>query len=174
MTDAITMALAAAQTETTTHLWTPSQAVTFTPHVLSQTFGDGRALFRITTINDRPRWWLIRGCSTWTEDNDDHDGLTTLYDEIDEIIQAIADEFGGLPNMESETCPEDYVDHATGLPFDPADLVYPAIDDRTGSFWSHADWPNLPGVELVPHPVPPRGHHRIRILAERYAATADA
>lgn len=168
MTDPITAALAAAQVETTTTLWT--HPVTFTPRVLERTFGDGRALFRITTINDRPRWWLIRGCSTWTEDNDDHDGLTTLYDEIDEIIQAIADEFGGLPNMESEDNPEEYVDHATGLPFDPADLEYPAIDDRTGSFWSHQDWPDLPGVDLVPHPVPPRGHHRIRILAETVTA----
>lgn len=168
MTDTITAALIAAQVETTARLW--GDTVTFTPRVLERTFGDGRALFRITTINNRPRWWLIRGCSTWTEDNDDHDGLTTLYDEIDEIVQAIADEFGGLPNMESETDPEDYVDPHTGAPFDPCDLVYPQIDDRTGQSWSHVDWPDLPGVALVDHPVPPRAHHRIRVLAETVAA----
>ena len=124
----------------------------------------------LTTINDRPRWWLIRGCSTWTEDVDGHDGLVPVYDEIDEIIQAIADEFGGLPNMEDPDSPEEYVRPGTGEPFDPVDLRYPEIDDRGGSFWSHEDWPDLPGVDLVPHPVPPRGHHRIRILAEPVAA----
>jgi hypothetical protein len=172
MTDPITAALTAAQVETTATLWT--QPATFTPRVLERTFGDGRALFRVTTINSRPRWWLVRGCSTWTEDNDGHDGLTPVHDEIDEIIQAIADEFGGLPNMESETCCEEYVDPATGEPFDPADLVYPAIDDRTGSSWSHEDWPDLPGIDLVPHRVQPRAHYKTRILAERHAATIDA
>ena len=107
MINTITAALTAAQVETTTSLWTPSNTVTFTPAVLDQTFGDGRALFRVTTINARPRWWLVRGCSTWTDKNDAHDGLTPIFDRIDEIVQAIADQFGGLPNLHDENADDD-------------------------------------------------------------------
>ncbi len=167
MSDAITAALAAAQGEITTHLWTPDHPVTFAPRVLPHVFGDGRALFRVTTINNRPCWWLVRGCSTWTEGNDpDDDAFEPLIDRIDDVVQAIADEFGGLPNMESEEDPEAYVDHATGGPFDPADIVYPQIDDRTGTSWSHEDWPDLPGIALVAHPEPRAAARGIRILAE--------
>lgn len=164
MTDPITKALAAAQVETTTHLWTPKHPVTFTPAVLEEALGDGRALFRITTINGRPRWWLVRGCSSWqVSDGEAPENIIEPGDEvidwIDDIVQAIADEFGGLPNMEDEN--GDYVDHDTGLPFDPSDIVYPQIDDRTGSFWERVDWPDLPGVALEPHPYAPN----VRILA---------
>lgn len=167
MTDAITATLSAAQTETTAHLWTPSQTVAFTPRVLSRTFGDGRALFRVTTINNRPRWWLVRGCSTWTESNDpDNPAFEPVIETIYEIVQAIADEFGGLPNMEDERDPEAYVDPATDKPFDPADIVYPQIDDRTGTSWAHEDWPDLAGVALVAHPEPQAAARGVRILAE--------
>lgn len=154
MIDAITAALTAAQVETTTSLWTPSNTVTFKPVVLDQTFGDGRALFRVTTINARPRWWLVRGCSTWTDRNDAHDGLTPVFDRIDEIVQAIVDQFGGLPNMHDENADADdegYVGD-DGLPFDPINIRFPQIDDRTGSSWGRVDWPDLPGVTLEPHP----------------------
>lgn len=167
MTDAITRALIAHQTPVTAHLWTPSDAVTFTPAVLDHVFGDGRALFRVTTINSRPRWWLVRGDSGWSEDRDGPEGTTEaerdlFIDHVDDVVQAIADEFGGLPNMEDENDAEAYVDHATGKPFDPADLVYPQIDDRTGTFWQRIDWPDLPGVAFAPHPF----DRTVRILAE--------
>jgi hypothetical protein len=165
MTDPITDALAAAQTETIAHLWTPSDAIAFTPAVLSHAFGDGRALFRFTTINNRPRWWVIRGCSSWTESNDAHDGLVPVHDHADEIVQAIADQFGGLPNMLGETEDVEYVDDE-GRPFDPADIVHPQIDDRTGASWGHLDWPDLAGVTLAHHPVEAVRRLGIRILAD--------
>lgn len=164
MPDAITRALVSAQTETRAHLWTPSNEVVFTPPVLDRVFGDGRALFRVTTINNRPRWWVVRGCSTWTENNDPHDGLVPVHDHIDDVVQAIADQFGGLPNMLGEDEDVEYVDDE-GRPFDPADIVHPQIDDRTGTSWSHLDWPELAGVTLEPHPVEAMRRLGIRILA---------
>lgn len=173
MEDLLTAALRAVQAETTVHLWTPAQPTTFTPHVLERTFGDGRALFRFTTVNARPRWWLVRGCSSWTENNDPHDGLTPVIDAVDDVIQAIADECGGLPNMhaeydvgEDEEEDDGYVDPVTGGPFDPIDIRYPQIDDRTGSSWAHEDWPDIAGVTLMPHPGLRAEGGRIRILAE--------
>lgn len=47
------------------YLWTPADAITFVPRVLPTIYGDGRALFTIATINQRPAYWVIRACSTW-------------------------------------------------------------------------------------------------------------
>lgn len=47
------------------YLWTPADAISFTPRVLPHIYGDGRALFALATINQRPRYWVIRACSTW-------------------------------------------------------------------------------------------------------------
>lgn len=47
------------------YLWTPADAITFVPRVLPTVYGDGRALFTIATINQRPAYWVIRACSTW-------------------------------------------------------------------------------------------------------------
>lgn len=44
MPDERTQRLKAVQKPTRSYLWTPDDSITFTPQVLSKTFGDGRAL----------------------------------------------------------------------------------------------------------------------------------
>lgn len=151
----VTVALRDAQVPTAAHQWTPDHGIEFTPATSSCVFGDGRALFRVTTVNSRPRWWLVRGCSTWTAQNDPHDGLEPIADHIDDIVDALSEEFGGVPMRDGE---DEYDVDAT-------EIVYPAIDDRIGTFWDHLDWPDLPGVGYEPHPNDALRTRGIRILA---------
>lgn len=162
MMDRIHEALVNEMAPVTKHLWTPKFPVTFTPVVLDKVFGDGRALLRVTTINSRPRYWYVRGCSSWIEEEQDGVEGEPVIDHIDAIVQAIADQFGGLPNMHDEEEEEEYVDPVTGLRFDPADITYPQIDDRVGTAWEIVDWPDLPGVAMTSHPV----KKGVRILPE--------
>src|SRR6202012_2280696 len=57
--------VAAIGREESGYLWVPADAITFSPRVLPKVYGDGRALFALATINQRPAYWVIRGCSTW-------------------------------------------------------------------------------------------------------------
>lgn len=52
------------------YLWIPEHSITFVPRLLPTIFGDGRALFTIATINQRPAYWVIRACSTWGSGHD--------------------------------------------------------------------------------------------------------
>lgn len=45
-------------------LWIPEDAITFVPRVLPKVYGNGRALFALSTINQRPAYWIIRACSS--------------------------------------------------------------------------------------------------------------
>ena len=42
------------------YLWTPADTISFIPRVLPTVYGDGRALFALATINQRPAYW-VRG-----------------------------------------------------------------------------------------------------------------
>ena len=148
----VTALLRAAQAPVTRYLWTPDNSITFTPAVLSETFGDGRALFTLTTINNRPAYWIIRGCSSWrVSDYDAPDGAEEFSEHVDEIITAIEEEFGTTAYYEMNAQGR-WVDEETKrfIPYRYVD--YPVIDPSMGSSWGRMDWPNLPGLETVPHP----------------------
>lgn len=151
--DAITTALRAAQSPIRRCLWTDADAITFTPAVLEQTFGDGRALFRITTINNRPAYWIFRGCSTWETglDYNAPDDAPEFIDQVDDIVSAIEDEFGGLSSYERNKNGV-WIDSETKR-FVPREwTAYPAINDEHGCSWGRLSWPQLDGIALVDHP----------------------
>lgn len=150
----ITAALRAAQKPVTRHLWVPEDAITFTPAVLGTIFGDGRALFAITTINNRPAYWLFRGCSTWQLDLDccrRREEMGDIRDHLDDIITAIEEEFGTCDYYELNAAGR-WIDTETGRFVPMSWAEYPVINTRDGSAWGRRDWPDLPGVELEQHP----------------------
>ncbi|MER9768927.1 hypothetical protein NKJ09_23015 [Mesorhizobium sp. M0189] len=151
--DAITQQLRAAQKPITRCLWTEADAITFTPSVLEQTFGDGLALFAVTTINNRPAYWIVRGCSTWSAGDGYRapDDAPEFGDMFDEVLTALEDEFG------STSCYERnrngiWIDQETKK-FIPQDWAeYPTVNDECGCSWWRLDWPDLEGVTFAPHP----------------------
>lgn len=134
------------------YLWTPADMITFTPAVLDQPFGDGRALFGLTTINNRPAYWLFRGCSSWKiSDYDAPDGATEIAEFIDDVLRAIEEQFGGVSCYERNSR-GDWIDSETKQ-FVPRSWVeFPVLDDETGCSWWREDWPSMEGVRLERHP----------------------
>lgn len=141
------------------YLWVPSDAITFTPRVSPMIYGDGRALFNIRTINQRPAYWVIRACSTWgCGDDDDDDALGPDFgDMTDEIMTDLEEAFGRgrcgysgnslfwpkkerLRNCQCEECSDRY-----------ARARWPMVDDYGGCSWSRINWPM--GFDTVPNPL---------------------
>lgn len=140
------------------YLWTPANMIRFTPALLPMFYGDGRALFTLATINQRPRYWIIRGCSTWGcgLDREDSEG-PDIVEFIDDIMIALEDAFGRgrcgysgnslfwprrerLQNCRCEECDE------RGW-----QAKWPMVDDYCGCSWSRMDWPDE--FDTVPNPV---------------------
>lgn len=160
MTDPISLRLQALQLPITAHLWVPADAITFTPHVLSKVYGDGRALFYVGTINSRPAYWIIRGCSTWMvhSDYDAPDGSVDVADMIDDIMNDLEEEFGRAESdVDYEWDDEDRIVDLNADVDGPrfmsvADISYPTVDYGGGAHWGRADWPNEIDQPLVDHP----------------------
>ena len=144
------------------HLWTPSDAITFVPRLLPTIYGDGRALFTIATINQRPAYWVIRGCSTWGCGSDREDAPGPDFAEMtDQIMSDLEDAFGRgrcgysgnslfwpkkerIQNCQCEEC----VDSHTAR--------WPEVDDNGGCSWSRIDWPK--GFNTIKNPLSWRGN----------------
>jgi hypothetical protein len=155
------------------YLWVPSQSITFTPRLLDTIYGDGRALFTIATINQRPAYWVIRACSTWGSGDDREDATGPDFGEVtDQIMTDLEDQFGRgrcgysgnslfwprkerLRNCQCEECDEKRFK-----------ARWPMVDDDGGCSWSRCDWP--PGFTSVPNPLSWRGN----LLAEEGRADA--
>lgn len=161
--DAITEKLIGAQHPVRDWLWIEKDAITFTPQVLHEKFGDGRALFKLASINSRPAYWIIRGDSSWSVlDYDAPGDAVDFGEQTDEISFALEDEFGRA------NCGEDFhwegdkiIDEETGEELTESDISYPVVNWGGGCSWCRMDWPDLEGVELMPHPF----NQRYRILA---------
>jgi len=140
------------------YLWVPSDAITFVPRVSPTIYGDGRALFRITTINQRPAYWVIRACSTWGcgYDRDDAPG-PDFAEMTDAIMSDLEEAFGRgrcgysgnslfcprkdrLRNCQCEECDEKRFK-----------ARWPMVDDDCGCSWSRTDWPK--SFDTVPNPL---------------------
>lgn len=142
------------------HLWVPADAIEFTPRVLPRVYGDGRALFALATINQRPAYWVIRACSTWGSGLDRGDAPGPDFAEFtDEILTDLEEAFGNgrcgysgeslfYPKSERscdcEECQDDYI------------AAWPEVDGYGGYSWSRIDWPA--GFEVVPHPLSGMGN----------------
>ncbi|HEY0125013.1 MAG TPA: hypothetical protein VGC14_25265 [Rhizobium sp.] len=137
------------------YLWDPAYTIEFTPRVLPLVYGDGRALFTLATINQRPAYWVIRGCSTWGCDMDRGDATGPGFGELtDDILTDLEEQFGSgrcgyqgeslfYPKDERhcdcEECQDDYV------------ASWPEVDGYGGCSWSRSDWP--PGFEVKANPL---------------------
>ena len=59
----------------------------FEPVLLNRVFGDGSRLLQVFPINERPRYWVVRVDASVAGDRD-------VHEIIDEIAEAISDQFG--------------------------------------------------------------------------------
>jgi hypothetical protein len=140
-----------------TWLWIEEHAFWFTPKVLPMIYGDGRALFSLSTINQRPRYWIIRGCSSWGCGSDREDGDGPDFGEFsDEILTDLEEAFGNgrcgysgnslfWPKKERKlSC---RCEDCTEAPV----AKWPMVDGAGGCSWSRLDWPKA--FATVPHPL---------------------
>lgn len=141
------------------YLWTPADAISFVPRVLPTVYGDGRALFAMTTINQRPAYWIIRACSAWGCDCDRETSQGPNFAEFtDEILTDLESAFGEgrcgysgnslffskrerLKSCQCEQCAEEPV------------ARWPMVDGVGGCSWSRMNWPK--GFPTVPNPLNP-------------------
>lgn len=134
---------AAIEVERHAYLWTPDDGVDFVPRVCSDIFGDGRALLRLTTMNSRPRFYVIRIDSSWdVEDYRAPAGSPNLRDFLDDIAYSLEDQFGDGRAREEDDEPDD----------DESVRDWPAFDCDNGMSWGRMDWPVGIPAELDPHP----------------------
>lgn len=143
------------------HLWTPADAITFTPRVLPKVYGDGRALFALATINQRPAYWVIRACSTWGCGHDREDAAGPDFAEMtDEILTDLEDAFGrgrcGYSGNSLFWPKRERIQHCQCEECeDTWRARWPVVDGEGGCSWSRIDWPA--GFETEPNPLYWRG-----------------
>ena len=157
------------------YLWVEGDTKPFKPALLTIIYGDGRALFALSTINQRPRYWIIRGCSTWGCGLDRGEAASGPdFGELsDDILTDLEEHFGNgrcgysgnslfWPKRERiKDCQcEDCSDGSFRA-------RWPMVDAEGGCSWDRMDWPN--SFPTVPNPVSWRGN----LLAERLAATPE-
>ena len=124
---------------TTTCLWVPEDAITFTPPLADVVYGDGRRVFAFTTTHDRPAFWAVRGDASWRTELAEG-GTEDIVEHVDVITENLMLEFGdGEPRHDDED------DAETELP-------YPAINLSDGYSWSRMKIPDLEPAERAPRP----------------------
>lgn len=148
------------QEPVTRYLWTPADAITFTPQVLKQPFGDGRALFAIGTINSRPAYWIVAGDSAWECGRDPNapDDAPYIAEEIEDILLALEAQFGSA----DLACPCGCCDYEwsgnrlrcprTGRFLSERDIRFPTVNYGGGCHWCRIDWPDEIALPMQPHP----------------------
>lgn len=136
------------------YLWVPEDAITFVPRLLSTVYGDGRALYTLSTLNQRPAYWIIRGDSDWTSGMDypgvyyhelPPEGLHDFGDYTDEILTDLEDCFGSgrcgyngsslfhakkYRTCTCEECSDRWI------------ARWPTVDGDGGCAWGRMDWPD--------------------------------
>lgn len=144
------------EVEQTSYLWVEGDTPPFTPRLLPSFFGDGRALFTLATINQRPCYWIVRVDSSWESGMDRESGDGPDFAEFtDEILTALEEAFGNgrcgysgeslfypreerLANCQCEECDDDYV------------AEWPEVDGYGGCSWGRMDWPDEFATERHP------------------------
>lgn len=148
-------------------LWVAGDTPPFKPALLGTVYGDGRALFTLMTLNQRPRYWVIRADSRWGCGLDRNRSDGPDFAEIsDEILSDLEAYFGDgrcgysgnslfwpkkdrIQNCQCEDCTDGRYR-----------ARWPMVDGWGGCSWSRMDWPK--GFETVPHPLSELGN----LLAE--------
>jgi hypothetical protein len=67
-----------------------------TPYLIDRVWGDGGAVFRIYPLSTRPKFYVFRGDSKWTDLNGD-----AFRDVIDEVQDEIEEQFGTIDDEDS-------------------------------------------------------------------------
>jgi hypothetical protein len=149
---------------TRSYLWTPADAITFKPALCGKVYGDGRALFGLTTMNLRPRYYVIRGDSQWSCESDSNVpylelGPNDFGQFTDEILTALGDQLGdarcGYSGVSRYLCREDRCCDCEQCQ-DPSVAQWPELDDEGGCSWGRLKWPA--GFPTVRHPWAWRGN----------------
>lgn len=113
-------------------LWTPKDGKMRTPALVDKVFGDGRKLMWLTTINNRPNYWVVRVDSSWQSSNDADPANGDLFiDHVYEIVEEIEDQFGILARDNyGETIESKWEPH-------------PVIDTDTATWWGVMHWSEI-------------------------------
>lgn len=149
------------------YLWTPKDEIEFVPYLLPLSYGDGRALFKIGTINQRPRYWIIRGDSSWESDldypgtdSDDDSSPNDVGEFIDDIVTDLEGAFGsalcgycglGLSAYSVDDLPHCNIEGCEAKDELEAGCDWPCINDDGGCHWGRMDWPAGFAVTNSPH-----------------------
>jgi hypothetical protein len=143
---------------TRSYLWVPGDTPNFKPALCDKIFGDGRALFMLTTINLRPCYYVIRCDSQWASGSDTNSPWPEIpendfCEHVDEIVETLERQFGRgrcgysgsslyVPSAERgcdcEECADEYV------------AEWPVLDDYGGCSWGRMRWPF--GFPVIDHP----------------------
>jgi hypothetical protein len=122
--------------------WLWGQEREISPVLCDTVYGDGLKLFRLTTINSRPNYYVVRGDSSWAAELDpDAKTGTDFRDVLDQVLGDIEAQFGRALPEEAEFDDEDgaWLDE-DGAPVEKAE--WPALDDETGTAWDEIAWPD--------------------------------
>ena len=129
------------------HLWTPADAITFVPRVLPKFYGDGRALFTISTINQRPAYWVIRVGSDWGSAYDTRETTgPEISDMTDNILTDLEDEFGnGLCGHSGNSLFQSRKDRMEWCGCEECSdrfvAKWPMVYGNGGCMWRRMQWP---------------------------------
>ena len=150
---------AAVERRTRLYLWTPADTIQFVPRVLTKMYGDGRALFGLSTINQRPAFWIIRGDSHWQTGDYRGDGPEPpdFAEFSDDILTDLEDEFGnGRCGYTGSSLFQAKRDRGCDCEqcSDVWRAKWPMVDGSGGCSWWRRNWPDT--VRTVPHPFAPR------------------
>lgn len=116
--------------------WVKADGFTFVPELCDTIYGDGRALYRLTMINSRPQFYVVRCDSGWDESN--WSSGQNFGDFVDNICWDLEEQFGPARCDADEDDPEILAEGRN---------PWPALDDEGGMSWGKMDWPKLPGIE---------------------------
>ena len=145
---------AAVEVEETSYLWVKGDTPPFTPRLVDKVFGDGRRLLALSTLNQRPRYWVIRICSTWTgwgwETVPEVEGAPEISEMVEDLLQAIEGQFGRYDF--EEVCRE--AKQAGEPEPDWPEDVFPECRAEGGCQWGVYFWPDLVRESLRPSNLP--------------------
>ena len=143
-------------------LWTESDAITFVPRLLPTIYGDGRALFRIATLNQRPAYWVVRACSTWGSGADAGNATGPDFGLMtDDIVAELEIAFGrgrcGYSGTSLFWPRKDRIRHCQCEECASRHIArWPEVDDNGGCSWNRMDWPR--GFDAVENPLSWQGN----------------
>jgi hypothetical protein len=124
------------------YLWVPEDEIEFIPALSPRIYGDGRALLKLSTINQRPKFYVLRIDSSWALALDYRapDGAVDVVEFIDHFVDGLEEDFGPARDEDGKLYSDD---------------EWPAYDDNGGCSWSRMSWPNLRSLRFEPHPFVP-------------------